>query len=188
MDSLLATFLSLVLAETGDRTQLLAAALALRFRSEGRVLAGLAAASLANALLSAFSGSLVHDWISSDPLRLFNGLAYILAGIAMLAWRRRADLLERWRTGPFWTAFLGIFILQFGDKGQFIIGANAAISGNWLFPALGGWLGSLVAIVPAVLLKERLAKLLPLPALRIAGGILFLLFGLSQALRAWRLL
>lgn len=188
MDSLIATLLTLILAETGDRTQLLAAALALRFAGNRAVMAGFALASLANCLLSGFAGSHIDSWISQDPLRLFNGLAYALAGIAMLGWRRKVDLLEGWKTGPFLTAFFGLFILQFGDKGQFVIAANAALADHWLFPALGGWLGTLVAILPAILLRERLAQLLPLSKIRVAGGIFFCAFGLFQALKAWHFL
>jgi putative Ca2+/H+ antiporter (TMEM165/GDT1 family) len=185
MDSLIATFLSLLLSETGDRTQLLAAALALRFSNNRAVIAGFGLASLANCLLSAFAGSFVDEWISQNPVRLFNGLAYFLAGIAMLAWRRNLDLLTRWKTGPFLTAFLGLFILQFGDKGQFIIGANAAMAGHWIFPAIGGWLGTIAAVLPAIILKDKLAMLLPLKRIRIGAGLLFCAFGLFQALRAW---
>lgn len=188
MDSLIATFLTLILAETGDRTQLLAAALALRFASSRAVIAGFGLASLANCLLSAFAGSFIDQWISHDPLRLFNGLAYALAGAAMLSWRRKVDLLDGWKTGPFLTAFFGLFILQFGDKGQFVIGANAALADHWIFPAIGGWLGTLVAVIPAILLRERLARLLPLAKIRIAGGLFFCAFGLFQALRAWHFL
>jgi Ca2+/H+ antiporter, TMEM165/GDT1 family len=180
MDSLLATFLTLILTETGDRTQLLAAALAVRFGRDRPVIAGFALASLANCLIAAFAGSYVNQWISQDPLRLFNGLAYFLAGIAMIGWRRKTDLLL--------TAFLGVFILQLGDKGQFVIGANAAMAGHWLLPAIGGWLGTMVAVIPAILLKERLASLLPLRAIRIGGGLLLTMFGLFQAFTAWRII
>jgi Ca2+/H+ antiporter, TMEM165/GDT1 family len=188
MDSLIATLLSLILTETGDRTQLLAAALAVRFGSNRPVIAGFALASLANCLIAAFAGSYVNQWISQDPLRLFNGLAYFLAGVAMLGWRRKTDLLAGWKIGPFLTAFVGIFILQFGDKGQFIIGANAARADHWLFPAIGGWMGTLIAVIPAILLKERLAQLLPITKIRIAGGVALCALGLIHALRAWRII
>lgn len=188
MDSLIATFLSLLLTETGDRTQLLAAALALRFARKPPVIAGLAVASLANCLISAYAGSFISQWISEDPVRLFNGLAYIMAGVAMLAWRRPLDMLTGWRTGPFLTALIGIFILQLGDKGQFVIAANAARADHWLFPAIGGWLGTLAAIIPAILLKDRLAKLLPIARIRIAGGVAFCILGAIHALKAWRLI
>jgi putative Ca2+/H+ antiporter (TMEM165/GDT1 family) len=188
MDSLIASFLTLILTETGDRTQLLAAALAIRFASNRPVIIGLAAASLINCLISAYAGSFIDQWVSQDPVRLFNGLAHVLAGIAMLAWRRPVDLLHGWKTGSGLTAFLGIFILQFGDKGQFIIAANAARADHWLFPAIGGWLGILTAVVPAILLKERLAQMVPIAKIRIAGGIGLCLLGLLHAFKAWHII
>lgn len=187
MDSLIATFFSAFLAEMGDRSQILAAALALRFGSNRVVIWALAVATAINCGLSAVAGSVIDQWISEDPVRLFNGLAYLSAGVAMLWWRRPVDLLSGWKLAPFLTAFLGLFILQFGDKSQFIIAANAALTPLWFFTALGGWLGIMASIVPAILLKEKLAQMVPLPTIRKAGGVLLLLWGLLQALRAWRI-
>ena len=188
MDSLLATFLSVLIAEMGDRPQILAAALALRFGNDRMVIWALALATAINCAISAVAGSVIDQWISEDPLRLFNGLAYVSAGIAMLWWRRRVDLLSGWKIAPFLTAFLGPFILQFGDKAQFIIAANSAITPHPVFAGLGGWLGIMAGVVPAIVLKEKLAELLPLPAMRRAGGVLLLLWGVLQALYAWRIL
>jgi putative Ca2+/H+ antiporter (TMEM165/GDT1 family) len=188
MDSLLATFFSVLIAEMGDRPQILAAALALRFGNDRIVIWALAVATALNCAISAVAGSAIDQWISEDPLRLFNGLAYVSAGVAMLWWRRPVDLLDGWKIAPYMTAFLGLFILQFGDKAQFIIAANAAMTPHPIFTGLGGWLGIMVAVVPAIILKEKLAELLPLPTIRKAGGIAFLLWGLLQALRAWRIL
>ena len=187
MDSLIATLFSVLIAEIGDRPQILAAALALRFGNDRIVIAALALATALNCVLSAMAGSMIDQWISEDPLRLFNGMAFIFAGAGMLLWRRQVELLDGWRIGPFLTAFLGLFILQFGDKGQFIIAANAAMTPYWLFTALGGWIGIMAAIVPAIILKEKLAQMLPLKAIRWTGGVLLLLWGMLQALRAWRI-
>ena len=188
MDSLLATFFSVLLAEMGDRPQILAAALALRFSNDRMVVWALALATALNCAISAVAGSVIDQWISEDPLRLFNGLAYISAGAAMLWWRRPVDLLDGWKITPFLTAFWGLFILQFGDKAQFIIAANAAMTPYPIFTGLGGWLGIMAAVVPAIILKEKLAQMLPLPNIRKAGGLLLLLWGVLQALRAWRIL
>lgn len=188
MDSLLATLFSVLIAEIGDRTQILAAALALRFGNDRVVIIALALATAINCTISAAAGSVIDQYISEDPVRLFNGLALVLAGSGMLMWRRRVELLEGWKVGPFLTAFLGLFILQFGDKGQFIVVASAATTPYWGLTALGGWIGVMVAVVPAILLKEQLAKLLPIPTIRKVGGVMLLLWGLVQALRAWRLI
>ncbi len=188
MESLLTTFLSVLLAECGDRTQILAAALALRFRNDRPVLLALVLASAITIGMSAAAGSVIDQYISEDPVRLFNGLAFASAGLAMLAWRKKVDLLSGWRTGPFWTAFLGLFILQFGDKSQFLIVANAATTPAWGLTALGGWLGMMAAVVPAILLKERLAALVPLNKVRRIGGAAMLLYGIYLALRAWHII
>jgi putative Ca2+/H+ antiporter (TMEM165/GDT1 family) len=188
MDSLLATLFSVLIAEIGDRPQILAAALAMRFADDRKVIIALALATALNCGISAAAGSVIDEWISEDPVRLFNGLAYFLAGFGMLMWRRPVELLDKWKIGPFLTAFLGLFILQFGDKGQFIIAANAAVTPHWVFTAIGGWIGIMAAIVPAIVLKEKLAERLPIPTIRRAGGALLLFWGVVQALRAWRIL
>jgi Ca2+/H+ antiporter, TMEM165/GDT1 family len=188
MESLLATLISVLLAETGDRTQILAAALALRFHDDRRVLAGLLAATIANCAFSAWGGSVIDSWIAEAPLRLFNGMAYVFAGVGMLLWRRPVDILAGWRTGTFMTSFLGLFILQFGDKSQFIIAANAAQTPLWGMTLSGGVLGIMAACVPAVVFRERLATMLPLRAVRMVGGVILTLWGLLQALRAFEVI
>ncbi len=188
MESLLLCFLSVLIAECGDRPQLLSAALSVRFRREYPIILGVTCAALANSLIAAYVGSFMHNMISEDPVRLFTGLAYILGGISMLLWRRSVNLLERWKTGPFFTAFLGIFMLQFGDKGQFIVLANAANGEAWLLSAMGGWLGALIAIIPAIAFKEKLGEIIPLVKIRTIGATVFLLYGAVLALGAWRLI
>ena len=78
MDSLIATFLSLILTETGDRTQLLAAALALRFGRDVPVIVGFALASLANCLLAAYAGSFIDEYRSAR-FHSGNGPSLVLA-------------------------------------------------------------------------------------------------------------
>ncbi len=187
MDALFTTLLSAFLSEIGDRPQILAAALALRYRNDRSVLAGLALATAINCTLAAFGGSAVDRWISEAPLRLFTALAYIFAAIGMLGWRRPVDILGNWTLGPFWTAFLGLFILQFGDKAQFIIAVRAANTPVWPMALIGGWLGIMLACVPSVILKDRMAGLLPIAKIRIAAGAAFLLWGLYNAVGAFGL-
>jgi putative Ca2+/H+ antiporter (TMEM165/GDT1 family) len=184
MDALLSTFLSVFLAEMGDRTQILAAALALRYNRNGAVLAGLAAATLLNCAISAVGGSVIDSWISEKPVQLFAGMAYIFAGAGMLMWRRKVDPLANWKTPAFVTAFLGLFILQLGDKSQFIIAAQAARTPLWGMALAGGFLGIMAAVTPAVLLRERLAHIVPLKPIRWVSGALLLGWGIWLALQA----
>ena len=188
MDSLITTLVSVMLAEMGDRTQILAAVLALRFRDDRRVLAGLMLATLANCSMSAIGGSVIDNMISEAPLRLFNALAYVSAGVGMLLWRRPVDILSGWKTGAFVTSFLGLFVLELGDKSQFIILANAAQTPVWPITIVGGWIGIMTACAPAIYLRERLATMLPIAKIRIAGGFVLTVWGLMQGVRAFGLI
>lgn len=188
METFLIAFLAVAIAEMGDRPQLLGAALAARYERDGPVMAGLALASLLNCLISAYAGSFIKDWISEDPLLLFRSLAYIFAGAALLAPRKAIDVLSGWKTGPFWTSFLGLFILQFGDKSQFLIAVEGAAGKHWWLAALGGWLGMMVACGAAILLKQKLAAMIPMRAFRLVSGAIMLAVGMVMALNAWRIL
>jgi putative Ca2+/H+ antiporter (TMEM165/GDT1 family) len=182
MDALLSSFFVILLSEMGDRSQILAAALAMRFRNDRAIIGGLAAASILNCGISAIAGSVIDGWISAEPLRLFGALAYIFAGAGMIGWRRKVNILAGWKTGAFFTSFAGLFILQFGDKSQFLIVAKAAETPLWGFTFIGGLLGILAACIPAILLRERLAAILPITSIRRAGGAGMLLWGLYQAI------
>ncbi|APG61899.1 hypothetical protein LPB140_02615 [Sphingorhabdus lutea] len=188
MDIFLMTLLSSLLAEMGDRPQILVAALAMRYANNRAVLAGLVFATLLNCVISAFAGAMVHDYISDDPLILFTAIAYIFAAISMLGWRHRVNILSGWKLNAALTTFLGVFILQFGDKSQFIIAAHAARSDQAIWAALGGTIGILAATIPAIYLGAKMGHILPLKALRITGGAIFLLIGIYLALTALRLI
>ncbi len=187
MDALLSTFLSVFLAEMGDRTQILAAALALRYHRNGAVLAGLACATLLNCAISSAGGSVIDSWISEAPLKLFGGLAYIFAGAGMLMWRRTVDPLSGWKTPAFVTAFFGLFILEFGDKSQFMIAVQSARTEFWGMATVGGFAGIMAATVPAVILRERLATIVPLKPIRWVSGAVLLGWGILLALQAFGL-
>jgi len=188
MDGFLLTLIVIFFAEMGGRTQLLAAALAARFCNVRDIIVGLLAATICNSMIVAAAGSLIDQWISQDALRLFTALAYIFAGIGMLGWQRKIDLLEKWNLSPLWTSYFGILILQFGDKGQFLIAANAANWDAWILVLIGGVMGVMAAAVPAIIWREKMADLLPIPAIRMTAGSCLLLAGIYLTLIAFRII
>lgn len=184
MEAFVTTLLLTAIVQTGDRSQLLCAALAMRFDRPVQIVAAVLLASAAGAALAALGGVIVGDWISRDALALFYAMSLVLAGVGMLAWRRRVDLLDGWRIGPLLTTLLGVLILQLGDKGQFIIAATAARSHDALWPMLGGAAGTALGLLPAVIWQEDLARW-PLRALRIGSGVAITLIGIVLALSAF---
>lgn len=188
MDAFLTSLFALAIAEFGDRPQILCAALAIRYGRVSPIIWGLGLATLCNCMISAIAGAAVHRWISEDALQLFYALSLIFAGFGMVAWRRPVDLLQGWSFGPFWTSFLGLFILQLGDKGQFILMATVARTDMGVFAAVGGWIGVMIACLPAILFHRQLAEHIPMARVRLAGGAGFLLVGAILALGAWGIL
>jgi putative Ca2+/H+ antiporter (TMEM165/GDT1 family) len=79
-------------------------------------------------------------------------------------------------------------VLEFGDKTQFLTFALAAQFNAFALAAAGATAGIMVSSLPAALLGDSLAKSVPLKALRIWLGALFLAIGLFVAVSVLRLL
>ncbi len=183
MDAFLTGMLAVLLAETGGRTQLLAALVAIRFDRDRLVMAALLLAILINVVISAVLGQLIHGWISEDALMFFYALACLFAGLTMLAPHRRVDEPVM-KLGAFFGSFLALFLSMLGDKSQFLIGATAARTDMPVLAGMGGFVGLALACVPAVVFRNQLARAVPLVWVRRIGGGLFTLLGIGIALAA----
>ena len=186
MEAFFTTLLLTAIVQTGDRAQLLCAALGQRFNRPVPLMIGVVLASGLMALIGALGGELIGLYISLDALRLFYALSLLFAGLGMLAPRRPVDTLPGWRTGPLLTAMIGLAIFQFGDKGQLIIAATAARSHDWIWPLIGGWAGTVLGLAPAVIWQAELANW-PLRAVRLAAGLAITLLASGLALSAFGL-
>ncbi|HEY0411779.1 MAG TPA: TMEM165/GDT1 family protein [Allosphingosinicella sp.] len=187
MEPLLTTFIAAALAEWGDKTQLLVAALGARYRRPAPILAGIAVAALANSALAAFGGTYIHGVITPRAVSLLVAMALLLAGGGGFFRSKTPDMGAGWRVGPFLTTAACFFLLEFGDKTQFVTAALAAQFGALALAALGAAAGILASSVPAAVLGARFAAAIPLRGIRIAAGVLFLLAGLVIAVNALRL-
>lgn len=187
MEALVTSFVAAMLGEWGDKTQLLVIALAVRYRRPLPILAGVFAAALANSLIAAFGGTLVHGMIVPRAVSLLVALALVFAGIAGLIRPKPYQSAGTSRAGPFLVAAASFFVLEFGDKTQFLTFALAARYDAFALAAAGATAGILMASVPAALLGDGLARAAPLKGIRIGLGVLFLAVGLFVAVGALRL-
>jgi Ca2+/H+ antiporter, TMEM165/GDT1 family len=187
LDALLSAFVAAGLAEWGDKTQLLVVALAVRYGRPAPILAGITLAALIHALIAAVGGVLVHDFVTIRALSLLVGLSLLFAGIAGLAARKTPRILLPERYGPFLAAFVCFFIAEFGDKTQFLTFSISARFESFLLAAIGATAGVLAASVPAAVLGDGLARIVPLRGIRLGAAILFLLLACIVAVNAWRL-
>ncbi|MFC7497695.1 TMEM165/GDT1 family protein [Enterovirga sp. GCM10030262] len=184
MDALLTTFVAAALAEFGDKTQLLVAAFAIRYRRAGLILLGVAVAALANSLIAATGGILLADFITSQAVSLLVALALVYAGFSGLIGSKQPRMGAGWKTGAFITTTICFFLLEFGDKTQVLTLALAARFDAFALAALGAAAGVVAANAPAALLADKLPAILPMRGLRIGIGAVLLLAGFMVAISA----
>ncbi|HJQ18631.1 MAG TPA: TMEM165/GDT1 family protein [Allosphingosinicella sp.] len=187
MDALLTTFIAAALAEFGDKTQLLVAALTIAYRRPLPIILGLALAALASALIAAAGGVIVHDMITLRASALLVALALLFAGATGLLRAGPPAPVKPGRMPAFLVAAICLFAAEMGDKTQFLTAALAARFDSFALAAAGATAGVIAANIPAALLGARYAKVVPLQAARIAIGGLFLLFGAIVTIGALRL-
>lgn len=187
MEALVPAFIAALVTQFGDRSAWLAAAFADRYR---RPLTVALAAGLAHALgngLAALGAGLVAPMLTPNAKALLIALALLLGGAGALFPMGKLDRLGRWRTGPFVTAFLGIFILALGDRTQFLTFALAAGSGTPWLAAAGAALGASAVGFVATVIGEAGWRALPQRGWRIASGVAMLGAGAIIGLGALRL-
>ncbi|MBM7405468.1 MULTISPECIES: TMEM165/GDT1 family protein [Sphingomonas] len=187
METLVPAFVAVLLAQLFDPPARLAAVLADRFGRAG-VTAGLILAHVAGFLAAAAGGALIAPGMSPNARVLLLALALIFAGAGGLARTKLADRLTNWRIGSFATAFLGIFILAFGDRSQFLALALAAWSGSPVLAAIGSTVAGVAVGAIAATVGER--AWCRWPGRRAAGlgvSALLVVAGAVLAVRALRL-
>lgn len=185
MEAFLASFGMVAIAEMGDKTQLLSFLLATRFLGRHwAIIAGIFVATIANHFVAAYLGDWVAANVSADLMRWILGGAFL----AFAAWALIPDTLDDDgakpnKYGPFVTTVIAFFIAEMGDKTQFATIALGAKYASLAMVVIGTTLGMMAANIPAVLLGERLAKIIPLSKMRFIAAALFAVFGVLILLK-----
>ncbi len=168
------------LAEIGDKTQLLALVLAVRYRQPLPIALGILVATLANHALAASLGVWVADALGRDTMRWIVGVSFLV----MAAWTLIPDKLDNdeakyARFGVFGATVIAFFLVEIGDKTQVATVALAARYASLYAVVAGTTLGMLVANLPVVYLGDRLQRRLPL---RVVHGIAAAIFAVLGVL------
>jgi Ca2+/H+ antiporter, TMEM165/GDT1 family len=168
------------LAEIGDKTQLLALALAAKYRKPWPIILGILFATLANHFLAGAVGTWLTRTLGPDVMRWALGLSFV----AMAAWMLVPDKLDEsaekaTRFGVFGTTLIAFFLVEMGDKTQIATIALAAHYDALVAVVAGTTIGMLLANVPAVLLGNIAAEKLPKRVMNAVAAVIFLLLGLA---------
>jgi putative Ca2+/H+ antiporter (TMEM165/GDT1 family) len=171
-------------AEIGDKTQLLALALAVRFRRPWPIVLGILVATLANHALAGAFGAWLLSAIDPAVLRWIVALSFL----AMAGWMLVPDKLDDdgvrpgSARGAFAATVVAFFLAEMGDKTQLATIALAArFHATWLVIA-GTTLGLLLANVPIVFAGHQLLRRVPLRTMHRIAAALFALMGFAVLL------
>ncbi|MFV2196333.1 TMEM165/GDT1 family protein [Nocardiopsis sp. LOL_012] len=183
MAGIVASTVAVLVAEMGDKTQLVAMSLATRYRV-GTVLLGITLATalvhVASVLIAeALGASLPTDWLT-----LAAGLAFLFFGL----WTLRGDEMterdeERAASRRIRSALLTVIVVflvaELGDK-TMLTTITVGTRYDWLPVWIGSTVGMVAADAVAIALGAVLGKKLPERAIRLGAAVLFFAAGAAM--------
>lgn len=184
MDAFLVSTGVVALGEMGDKTQLLAILLAVRFKRPWTICLGILLATLANHALAGLLGIGVATWLAPQTLRWVVGLSFLLMAAWLLVPDRLDDDMQpsRARMGVLGTTIVMFFLAEMGDKTQIATVALSARYADLAAVVCGTTLGMMLANVPPVFLGEMLARRVTMQWVHGAAAAIFGLLGVLTLL------
>lgn len=177
MMSFITATIVVVLAEMGDKTQLLAMAFAAKYPWK-TVMAAIFAATVANHLLAVLVGSWVTQFVSVETMGLIAGVSFVLFGL----WTIRGDTLDGEdrdrKYSAFMTVMIAFFLAEMGDKTQFATIVLAAQLGEVIPVWMGTTTGMMIADGIGIFVGAVLGSRIPERQVKWGAAIIFMLFGL----------
>ena len=180
MEAFLVSTGVVALGEMGDKTQLLAVLLAVKFRKPVPIILGIFVAMLFNHATAGLVGGWVASALGPNLLRWVIGISFI----AMAGWVLIPDKIDDAETttqrfGVFGTTLIAFFLAEMGDKTQIATVALAARYQDLVAVVAGTTLGMMLADVPAVFIGDRLASAVPMKLVHGIAAAMFAILGLA---------
>jgi putative Ca2+/H+ antiporter (TMEM165/GDT1 family) len=176
MTAFFTSLVFVVLAEMGDKTQLLAMAFATRYHWQ-TVMWGVFAATVFNHLLAVVVGNYLTQLVPMNIVQIAAAVSFIGFGL----WTIRGDELngedKNTKFTPFWTVTIAFFMAEMGDKTQLATVALAAQFHTVIPVWAGTTIGMLIADAIGIIIGIVLGKKIPEQAVKWFAAIIFILFG-----------
>lgn len=174
------SYLLIVAAEMGDKSQLVCMTLAARYRATPVVLGATLAFLLLNGIAVVLGANLSH-WAPDGLVTGAAGLMFIGFGIhSLLSEDSEVENGDEnslsTSSSAFFTTFLLLFLAELGDKTQVAV-LGLATTEYWVGVFIGATLALITTTVLAVWIGRDLLTKLPMHQLHRLSGLLFLGFG-----------
>jgi len=177
MASFIKALLLVVVAEMGDKTQLLAMAMASKYKAK-QVLIGVLIATILNHALAVAVGSYVSTIIPMNLIKIIAAVSFLVFGL----WTIRGDKLDdednkKVKFGPIVTVAIAFFIAEMGDKTQLMTISIAAENQQPLLILMGTTVGMLIADGIGILGGAWMCRHIPEVYIKWVAGVIFMFFG-----------
>lgn len=184
MSEFVKALLFVVVAEMGDKTQLLAMAMASKFKAR-QVMLGVLVATIFNHALAVALGSYLSAVIPMDTIKIVAAISFLIFGL----WTLRGDKIDdekekKDKFGPVVTVAIAFFLAEMGDKTQLMTIAISADSKMPLLILAGTTTGMLIADGIGVIGGAWLAKHVPEKYIKWGAGLIFIFFGVLTLYKA----
>jgi putative Ca2+/H+ antiporter (TMEM165/GDT1 family) len=177
MTAFLASLIFVVLAEMGDKTQLLAMAFACRYRWQ-TVMWAVFWATAVNHLLAASAGKYLAAIVPMEHIKIAASASFIIFGL----WTIRGDTLhgedKQFNFSPFWTVAAAFFIAEMGDKTQLATIALAVQYNTVITVWMGTTLGMLISNAIGIIVGIVMGKNIPEKFMKWSSALIFIAFGI----------
>ena len=185
MEAFINTAAVVALGEMGDKTQVLALLLAVRYQRSLPIIAGIFIATLLTMGVTALVGTTFSNIIPTYILRWLLVAMFFGIGLWTLIPEKDDDdddVPLKSSSSLIFTAFITFLLAELGDKSQIATLIMAAKYGDFMSVMSGATIGEMLAITPAVLLGKTTAQWMPLAWVRLAAAALFIAMGVWIAI------
>ncbi len=184
--TLTTSYVLIIAAEMGDKSQLVCMTLASRHKATPVILGAIAAFAVLNTLAVVF-GVAIANWLPEYVVAAIVAVLFTVFGIHSLRVQEPdgdEEVQEKSNHSVFFTTFLLITVAEFGDKTQLAVVALSSTA-----VPLAVWLGSTAALASSsalgVLAGRTILKKMPLVLLHKISGSIFLVLAIIAAYRAY---
>lgn len=177
MAAFIKALMLVVVAEMGDKTQLLAMAMAGKYKAK-QVMMGVLVATILNHALAVAVGDYLGNVIPLNAVKIAAGIAFLVFGL----WTLRGDKLDdeeekKAKFGPVVTVAIAFFLAEMGDKTQLMTIAISAQYHQPFFVLMGTTTGMLIADGLGILGGAWMSKHIPEVYIKWGAGIVFMFCG-----------
>lgn len=183
LETIFNSFFIVALTEMGDKTQLLALVLAMKFKKPWTIMLGILVATILNHAFASWVGIQASNLIPANYLKWILAISFFGFSIWVLIPDKDEGLDEKKGLGAFLTTVTTFFMAEMGDKTQLATVALAAKYSSLTFVTIGSTLGMMLTSALAVFAGDKLTKHISMTWIHRVAAVIYFISGIVILLK-----